>query len=166
MESQRLRTADILSTAQDSTGEQSGQGDAETDRKTRRHTAPNCTTHRSTPQRNPLFSLLPLLFSAPLFPSLIPSYPVYHAKTRGYIVKNRLSPVIFWPPWYTRHDKKSHNDKCINKPRWEEKRLLLDARFRARPASLRRDNHPDGNYRGAGAKRLRSTITKVVRTIR
>ena len=70
VEGQRLRTADILSMPHDTTGEHSGQRDAETDRQTRRHTAPNCTTHRSTPQRNPLFSLLPS--PSPLFCSSLP----------------------------------------------------------------------------------------------
>ena len=176
VESQRVRTADILSTAQDSTahdstGEQSRQGDEETDRQTRRHTAPNSTTHRSTPQRNPLFSLFPPLFisSLPFSHTLLSSVSCENSLLHCQKQKSKnkqLSWVKVWPPWYTRHDKKSHNDKCINKPRWEEKRLLSDARLRARRASLWRDHHPDGNCRGAGAKRPRRAITKVVRTIR
>ena len=46
-----------------------------------------------------------------------------------------------------------------------KKRELSDARLRARYASLQRDNKPDGNYRGAGATRLRSA-TRVSRKVR
>ena len=59
-----------------------------------------------------------------------------------------------------------HNDitgvrphKATNNPRKEE-RELSDARLRARYASLQRDNNPDRNYRGAGARRLRSATTR------
>ena len=79
VEGQRLRTADTLSTAQDS------------------------TAHDSTPQRNP-----PLLLSS-LF-SLIPFYPLFHAKNTKIISDQEiivvallefgsllLDPGYFWP---------------------------------------------------------------------
>ena len=135
------------------------------DKETQKQTDKQGDTQHQTAQRTAArrSAIHPSPFSFSLLPS--PSPLFFSSPPFSHTLKNRLSPKIFWPPWYTRHDKKSHNDKCNNKPRWEEKRLL-DARLRARRASLWRDNHTDGNYRGAGAKRLRNILTKVVRTIR
>ena len=49
-------------TVHDSTGEQSRQGDAETDKQTRRHKAQNTTTNHSTPQRNPPLTACPTAY--------------------------------------------------------------------------------------------------------
>ena len=130
------------------------------------------TAQRTAARRSVIHSSPVSLSSFLLFSSLL-SYPPILCFMRKLVVtvskkkieEQETQPDNILASWYTRHDKKSHNDKCINKPRWEEKILLSDARLRARRASLWRDHHADGNYRGAGAKRLRSAITKVVRTI-